>query len=757
MIKNFNNRLEMIRYLRALKFNSLIFLCIAFISLSMIGVTYASSLLLSGASTHDTESDNPLRGDGYPTDMQLIGNGHNINVESVKVYARTVTGTLNKNIGLVIRCYNTSNYENETDGQDADLSCSYNLAPSTYDDKGWSLATVTNTAFQEKTLTISGSYVLHPSKYYAIQIKQTGAGTYYVAGSDTDEYANGCYYTGLITIAGYACDNQMHDLWFEIYGTAGSGGAPTFSLINNTGTGADVDDNISFTANYEDYTDRIMRVTLYKNASGTGSLGSQVASYEYTDLASSGSINFSASYDVPGNFTPILAVSNCSNGGFFDDEGVFTGGSYSSTGSFIPNPESCTTWYEEGEQITIGNGSGDIDLLFDFQFEPQLLQQSYDINSNITMDYLIDPDMCASGIFLSRLYLGYPPQYADQDAGIVLSSFTGSINISYPLSSSLHGRFYPYIKLDCNAGGGPKIYNNNTIIAGRASGLWVTSPADAHKIDGTPAVEVGTKGGRSADYDASTGSGAYFFTNKDQYDMLETVSARVYFGVGFSPASVLVYPDILQLPSLSTTYNDASNISNFSEHIYIFSYTQSGSYYPMVEVRSSTYDSGDPSTFRRIYLGGEQYRQIDKYLLITNTVYGSNDFNSDIGIFGLDPSTFNVSLGDSDNVFLQFVGQVANYVIRGGLYVASFIFNIIYEAPFFSMFVEIMNPATGSCYQLSPSLFNTPIPIDKIPDSSYCVSYAPSSPHMGGLIRIFIFGSLIIFIIELLLPHSKKE
>ncbi len=80
------------------------------------------------------------------------------------------------------------------------------------------------------------------------------------------------------------------------------------------------------------------------------------------------------------------------------------------------------------------------------------------------------------------------------------------------------------------------------------------------------------------------------------------------------------------------------------------SYSTSGYYQPVVRVISS-----NPAIYQNIFLGGNPYPIPQYELSITGDIFKSIGelFTTSDGIFGLDPATFSVSFGQSNNEFIQ--------------------------------------------------------------------------------------------------------
>lgn len=517
------------------------------------------------------------------------------------------------------------------------------------------------------------------------------------------------------------------------------------TFTNLTGTGVTVGTTINFRVAWSSaYTGALLTGRMYPTSTGTESTSTNTVLFTPQKAAgsSAGSVDFAYTYKVGGSFRPLVQMSSCGGEGYTDSNGVFHEGSFSSTGAFIPNG-ACRTTYLTGATITVGGSTTDFDATIPQYFHPVTIQQAYSINTGIPFSYTINSTICTSGSITKREYFsGLPASFAQYDQSTLLSANSGSGSLFYTnTSQQMGGNPTPYIKVTCSNGGTPKVYMYDTLYSTRALSLFLFSTAQV--VD--PVLQTGTKGGKSTDYNGVTGSGAYFYTDKDRYDKLETVVARVYFKVTFTVGSVVVCPDPVSLSSNCVTLTASQYITNATEHLYTFSYSATGQYYPRIQVRSNAYDANNSATYRYIWLGGNTTKNPEGYLTVSDTVINSNGFQTTLGIFGLDASTFNVSFGDNQNQFLQFLSFIITYVLKAALYVASYAFWALQQAPFFDFITTSIAPASGSVWYVPTSINGIPLPHILTSGSSCTVHYASDAQgaFIFKVLQISLAGAIV--------------
>jgi len=432
-----------------------------------------------------------------------------------------------------------------------------------------------------------------------------------------------------------------------------------------------------------------------------------------TPLSSqTGSILVSYTYNFAGDYIPFVAFRECSTA-----ERLGNDETWEST--------NCERYVVEAATVTV-TGTPDDDQTYtnvlDFPYK-----STRTISELQDFDWTVDSGTCGGALSVTgqKIFKGYPDggNLAAADVGQELSGSSGTGAISYSVYSTDLGKsFYPYIRVYCSDGSSVKLYNGSTLYAFRAIGLWI-QPSN---FNNPAAIGYGDKGGYSQDFDSISGSGAYFLTDKDIYQRKENVRITYYYDVQFSVDTVLFYPDIEEYPSLTVELTD---ILDRIERSFNYQYEEQGRYFPMIEVRSASYSAGDPTTFRRIWLGGNQVKEASRYLEVLSTVYSASNFRSTRGVFGLNPNTFEVNFGDSGNPFLVLAGGVVTYTVKGALYIASFLYALLEYAPFFNFFTEVIAPDPNKVYTLQESLCFVndvcmELPVDSLPNKTFAIAYA---------------------------------
>lgn len=355
------------------------------------------------------------------------------------------------------------------------------------------------------------------------------------------------------------------------------------------------------------------------------------------------------------------------------------------------------------------------------------------VGQPIYYEYNIDPDYCSgSSISGKRIFHGYNPNttVGSSDTGTILSVNTGDGYMSWAdWDHQLYGDFVcPYVHVYCADGTYRRIYgggaiNYNGIREGAAKCLSVYINA----ADRSRPPPTWLAGGYSDNF---TASGTYLFqAEKHVYTVGETVKTKYQF----FPTSafgtideVRFYPDEDNLTYYYTSdTTDSLGITPESPHYFNFEYNKSGDYKPSVKLISA---SGSTIQF---WLGGTQIKKEGEWLSVRtelSTLGGGT--GSGYGIFGLDPSTFNISFGENPNEALQLVESSLNYVLKGVLYLASLTFDLLRRAPIYSTFVETMHPESGNTYILPNTLFGIDLP-DYPTDRAFTIAYATGSNYTG--------------------------
>lgn len=506
------------------------------------------------------------------------------------------------------------------------------------------------------------------------------------------------------------------------------------TFTSSSGSGAITNRAVYFNVSWAGLSAQPQWLYFFPNGRGTGSCLSGCATYvpiaEAVPLGNisttaSGTSIFSYTYNFSGTYNPTIILST--------DCGIF---------DINTNYNSCNLFQENLAAPVIVSGLPDKDLTYNIELNFPPTGSSRLVNTPQSYEWRIDPaNQCyGSSVSNAKIFAGYPGSAGLLDPGIPLTGTGGSSTYTFThTNKDLGGNFNPYIQVNCDSGTGSTIYYKNTLYKSKATPLIIV-PTDFNAYWAQNWV-----GGQSADYDASTGSGAYFNTDKTTYAINENVLLQYYYNTTFTPSTVIIYPDITNLPLLQYTLT-GSAITNKIEHNYTLQYAQSGKYTPMIEVRSASYSSGDPTTFRRVWYGGNTTQNPQKYLTITTALYGASGNTSDDGIFGFPASTFMVSFGWTDNAYLLAVQDNANTIIQGALHIANFAYGVLAASPILTFFNGIIHPPQGASYFMPSQMYNLHWPADP----NACVINYPADSGgpavLGSIFKAMVGGSAILYI-----------
>ncbi len=491
--------------------------------------------------------------------------------------------------------------------------------------------------------------------------------------------------------------------------------------------------------------------------------------------------NFAATYPDPGTFLPRVLLGNSSCTGT------------SATGSLTGAGCSYQTVY--GSAVV---GSDNSDLNYNFFFHPA--NGSHLVNQNDPWSYKIDPSLCPlpGGFSGAVMYHGYVGSLGAADSGVILSGLSGSGFMVFGQTSRELGYDpHPYIKVSCGNNLTLPIYYQDTLYGSRSTGYAVIPDPVTSSIGVMQSYYLGTNftnGGYSTDYNATTGSGASFFTDKTDYKLNEAVKSQFYYQTSFVPASIAFFPDYNGQDS--RIFSTGSLLTNGIVHNFSFFYNITGTHYPVIQVRSSgfTDDHKCPyasftcpggttnsiSTYRNIALGGNIVRDPNKYITVSynsistgiqtgilNTLFGLPTSSGRViientgvfgtgantlsylatndGIFGLDPATFQINFGAPDNQALTWAGDLATILIKGMLYMASYGWHVIKLSPVYSFIDQSFHPVAGSIEHLPTKIFNQPLPFAPA-DATFTITYAneKDSKAIIWFVNLFILGSIML-------------
>lgn len=372
----------------------------------------------------------------------------------------------------------------------------------------------------------------------------------------------------------------------------------------------------------------------------------------------------------------------------------------------------------------------------------------------------INPALCTGSTIASKtLYRGYPGQGGASDPGEQLSSNSGTGALNFPYTSQDSGNPKPYIQFYCSNGNSNILYYKNTLYASKATPLTIDSTS-------TLQYWVGTweNGGNSTDWNG-TGSGAQFFTDKKQYLRQEAVRMLFTYNVQFTVGAVTLYPDPDQLPSLSFEMTGALLIPG-RPHNYSFIYEDQGFYYPKFRVKSVSYNPSDPSTYRDVWLGGNEVRDQGTFVTVTSGIFGSlqfvpgvrNESGDLIGAFGLPASALMINFPPTDNIFLQFIEDAVNHVISALWYIVSFAFSVLEAAPPFQLMHNVFLPTPGVHY-LPQKIFGDRYPLPPgMAGQPFTVTYADpvTTAPIQVLFKTMITVCILMGLLHEIFPESNN-
>lgn len=489
----------------------------------------------------------------------------------------------------------------------------------------------------------------------------------------------------------------------------------TSLLVSNV---IQVGDTVPFIAEWEDAPFPPYYLFFYEDANDTEYR--QIVQ-NYPMATPDGSWEFSHTYNVPSysdQYTPFVQWGN----------------SYCST----PTASGCVLFDASADPISVQTAEEASD---DSLFPSTLTGSKLDdvaVNESVNFTYNIDPPCTITG---RRFFLGYPGPLAYLDTGVVLATNTGSFAASFPRTAMPYSSFFfPYINVFCDDETSKQLYLGNTWIKGRARGISVFTQEELQRRNDvtTPMLN----GGATDDFSNTTGFS--FKANKRVFAKYEPVLFELNHHVDFTPTQVLLYPTGTGASAVNFGSGDTALTEN-KYHRFRYSYSVPGFYHPVVQIRSS-----DPGVYKNVFLGGNDYPLPYNQIAITSDVWGSitDLFTTDDGIFGLDPATFSISLGSTENEFLQTISGGMNKIISGGLYVAGFAYNILKNSPVLSTVTDVVNPPDGAIYTFPTKLFGYTI---IRPANPLCtVDYASDSDfgNIEILLRAVVAAGVASFVIK---------
>ncbi len=335
-----------------------------------------------------------------------------------------------------------------------------------------------------------------------------------------------------------------------------------------------------------------------------------------------------------------------------------------------------------------------------------------------------------------RFFLGYAPALQHYDTGAILPvGNTGTYNAVFPRTNQPYSDFFfPYINVYCNDGTSKQLYLGSTWTIGKAQGVSVYTQVELNNR--SDAVIPMLNGGAQLGF--TTSSGSSFASNKRVYAKLEPVYLELNYHVPFTPASVLIFPT--GTGAAGFPYSSGSTVLQQGRYLRTKIYYEvAGSYHPVVRV------TGTLGETKNIFLGGNSYAIPYNQLVITADLWQSLGqlFTTKDGIFGLDPSTFSISFGASNNQFLSDAAAGVSKIVAAGLYVVNVGYNLLKSSPVISFFTDVIHPPNGATYVFPSKIGDFTIPYR--PNTAlYTISYASDSSGSKQLEYIIKLAAAVI-------------
>lgn len=357
------------------------------------------------------------------------------------------------------------------------------------------------------------------------------------------------------------------------------------------------------------------------------------------------------------------------------------------------------------------------------------------VSEEITFTYGIDPPCTITD---TTFYLGYAPALQGYDQGQPISSTGTTFVSSFPRTNQPYSAFFaPYIQTTCSDSTVKKLYLGGHWDAGKAAKINVVTQTelDTQTIYIAPMLN----GGATPGFSGSTGSSLR--SNKNVYSLFEPVIFELNYHVPFAPAQVLIFPTGTGAAGQEWGTGASVLLQGRSTRKQL-AYDESGFYQPVVRVISS-----NPAVYQNIFLGGEAFPNPYYQIYISPNIWKSlgSLFNTQDGVFGLDPSTFSIDLSASNNPILSVAAEGMSQVIGAGLFAANFGYNVLKASPVFSFFSDVIHPPEGSVHIYPSHLFGVPTHVTGL----YTVEYAdPDSglANIENIIRAMAAGAVILFV-----------
>jgi hypothetical protein len=463
----------------------------------------------------------------------------------------------------------------------------------------------------------------------------------------------------------------------------------------------------------------------------------------YTENATwtgSGSVNLEMSFEYPGTYQPIAILSDCVE--------PFTA-------------PGCTamTIQKTPVSMIISNPAAaavDPDIVYDPIFEVNK-RNDVAVDEQVYFFYHVDPASCGTGVTIMSKYFfkGYPWNIAYRDnsgSGTLLTASGGTLPVTYTEALQPATDFYfPYIELTCSNATIKKLYLQSTFHVEKAVGISVYTAEDlaAH---GQVLITTWPNGGASPNFGA--GTGAYFAGSTHVLARGEPFHLKYNYNVDFTPCSIVLFKDKTAFPNEYRTLSGAYLTQGVNHYVDI-EYSVPGEYNPLIEVRSCSYNPSDASTFADLYLGGTDAKIPENIVQVTGEVYQSGGLaaltvsGSALGIFGLNPQTFAISLPPSAPMALRAGVAALNIILQAFLYLASYVFLLLAQLPFLSFVTNIVNPVPGTVLTTPATFFGQSMTGAIVSGQTFTITYAdPSQNSLLHALQFILAGGVIVYAIK---------
>lgn len=334
--------------------------------------------------------------------------------------------------------------------------------------------------------------------------------------------------------------------------------------------------------------------------------------------------------------------------------------------------------------------------------------------------YSLDTTMCAGSITSRRLYKGFSPgNFSSESGGTLLSLDASSGSIVFQRTNQPYSDFFfPYITVQCSDSTSKIVYLGGSTLKSGAIGVSVYTADDIRYWE--PAQWL--NGGESPGF--GSGTGYAFFTDKKVYEIAEPVKMRFVHNTTFTPSKVIIYRDDAELYDYFTL--TGSYLTSNKTHRYQISYGTPGSKNPMIQVRSATYSSGDPTTYRNIYLhGGQEIIPGEEIYVNEGGIFSGISDCSERGVFGMAIADFSViEAFKNPNLFSALFGVSWALAGKTLTLVAGNAFCLLEHAPLFTQIHDVIVPIEGGTTKLLPSTyFGSTYDMSSV-DREFVIAYA---------------------------------